>query len=297
MKYLFYLILIIVVPTNIALAGYFNINKNSDFSENKVGDEILLSIEIQTENESYNAVSGNLNIDEGLEIQQVVLRNSVVSAWVTNPSKATSNNISFAGIIAGGLQGSGTLFEVVAVPKYDGNFNINLSQSSLFKNDGLGTEEIKENKNLNLQVRNLFPGENNNKLNWQDKTAPEYFEAILVKDENISENKYVIIFEAIDKGSGIRSYDILEGKKLFEQVESPYVLKNQKINEKIYVKARDYYGNERVVRVDVPNRLCFGIKCFNQNIVIPIITFVFLLFLFIWRKQAKEFKKIEEKIS
>ncbi len=297
MKYFIY-ILIFLLTTNTALAGSLTLQqKNSGPANQKVGDELLLEINFQTELESYNAVSGTLSVDPSFEIIQIITRNSVISAWIENPSKSKTNTISFAGIIAGGLQGSGTLFELVIVPKEAGVFPVELKNISIFKNNGLGTEETLNTQDKEIPVRSLLPGEVPSKLTWTDTTPPEQFDALLVKDPTIANNKYVLVFEAIDKGSGIRSYSVLEGKKLFEQAESPYILKNQKINEKIYVKAKDYYGNERVVRVDIPNSACFGAQCVNQKILIVTLALIFVLFLVIWRKQSKEFRKIKERVS
>jgi hypothetical protein len=296
MKFFKYFLILLALGANNVFAGSINF-ENKNYEDVKTGDEILITINFDTENESYNTISGNLSIDESFEIKQIKTGNSIISAWIENPSKSKNNNIKFSGIIAGGFNGQGTIFEIIATPKISGYGNLKLEDVFIYKNDGSGTEEKISEKNLNISVREILPGESNSKISIIDKISPEKFVVELVKDINIENGKYVLVFEAIDKGTGIKTYEVLEGKKLFKQAESPYVLKNQRINERIYVKAIDYEGNERVSRVDIPNKICIGVRCFNQNITIIILAIAFISSFIIWRKQSKEFKKISKIVS
>lgn len=295
-KFILLFLIAILINTSNALAGsiYF---KEEKYPDTKEGDELLISINLETEGVSYNAVSGKLSVDERLEIRQIKTGGSIISAWIENPSKSKNNEIIFSGIIAGGFNGEGSIFEIIAIPKTTGNLSINLFDLSIYKNDGAGTEEKDSNKKLNISARELMSGEKNTKITLIDKISPEKFDVKLIQDKNIEDGKYVLIFEATDKGTGIKTYEVLEGKKLFKQVDSPYVLKNQRINERIYVKAIDYEGNERVSKVDIPNKICLTTKCFNQNILIVTLLILFICSFIIWRKQSKDFKKISERAS
>lgn len=297
MKYIkIFLFTIIIFKANTIFAGSVDFT-NKTYEDVKTGDEISIGINLKTDNESYNTVSGKLLIDENFEIKQIKTGNSIISAWIENPAKSKNNELVFSGIIAGGFNGDGQIFEIIAIPKSSGILNSSLSEIFIYKNDGAGTEEKDASKNLNISVRNILPGEKNSKITLIDKISPEKFEVNLIQDKNIEDGKYILIFEAIDKGTGIKTYEVLEGKKLFKQAESPYVLKNQRINERIYVKAIDYEGNERVSRVDIPNKICIGVRCFNQNITIIILAIAFISSFIIWRKQSKEFKKISKIVS
>ncbi len=296
MKYLIYILILFTFFPSPASAGLIDFDMlNSE--DIKVGDEILITIALKTEGNSYNTVSGKLNVDNGLEIKQIKTGNSIISAWIENPSRSKDNQINFSGIIAGGFKGDGTIFQVLVVPKSTGNLPLNLEDTFILLNDGLGTQEPLPNKNISINARDLREGEQNVVITSRDKTSPEDFEALLVKDKNIAEGKYVLIFEAMDKGSGVKTYEVVEGKKLFKQAESPYVLVNQKINERIYVKAIDYDGNEKISKVYIPEKICVGHKCFNQKIAILILICTFILSFILWRRQSKEFKKISERLS
>jgi hypothetical protein len=295
MKYLSYILIIFFFTAQNAFAGFldFNITNTSNI---KSGDEVELSVSLNTEGVSYNTVSGTLNVDPGLEIKQIKTGSSIISAWIENPSKSKSNEINFSGIIAGGFSGNGTIFQIILIPKYPGAHNVQIQNSFILLNDGLGTEKSLQDKSLTINARELFEGEQNILITSKDKTSPENFEVILTKDKNIADGKYVLIFEATDKGSGVKTYEVLEGKKLFKQAESPYVLVNQKINERIYVKAIDYDGNERVSKVYIPEKICIGNKCFDQKITILILIFTFILSFIIWRRQSQELKRISERL-
>lgn len=297
MKYTLYIFTFFIITTNFALAGFLDIDILGGNTDHKVGDEILFEVNLNTEDGFYNAVTGELLVDENFEIKQIITGGSVISAWVENPTNSKNNQIDFAGIIAGGFKGNTKVFQIVAIPKNEGASSLYLQNISIFLNDGLGTEKILPSKNISLNIRNLAPGEDNVRITMKDNISPEKFDVILTRDSNIEGGKYVLIFEAIDKGSGIRTYEVLEGKKVFTQAKSPYVLVNQRLNERIYVKAIDYDGNERVVRVEVPGKVCVGIKCFDQKITILVLVIGFILSFILWRKQSKEFRKISETSS
>ena len=67
--------------------------------------------------------------------------------------------------------------------------------------------------------------------------------------------KWFLVFNAQDKDSGIDNYKILENRKWkiengnWEIAESPYLLKDQELKSRIYVKAVDKSGNERIAEV------------------------------------------------
>lgn len=283
-------IFLVLLGGNSASAASLLIDQENSLP--KTGDELLLTVSMNTEGESYNTVSGVLTLDRSLELRQIITGASVISAWLENPQNTKSNTIHFSGIIAGGLSGTGTLFQIIAVPKSAGTAQLTADTISFFRNDGTGSEEYIQPASLTLSIQNLAPGETNKKIKLLDTIPPELFEVILTQDKNIANNNHILIFNAIDKGSGIKTYSVLEGRKLFEHATSPYVLKNQRINEKIYVKAIDYEHNERVVAVRIPNKTCLVTYCIpNQSIVI-LFGILCIISFFIWRKQSTIFKKI-----
>ena len=52
------------------------------------------------------------------------------------------------------------------------------------------------------------------------------------------------------QGLGIARYEVCEGsKRKCALAESPYLLKNQKLNKNIFIKAVDKNGNERIAMI------------------------------------------------
>jgi hypothetical protein len=71
--------------------------------------------------------------------------------------------------------------------------------------------------------------------------------------------KYVLIFNTIDRESGISHFEVAEQKLKFcfpsekekwERAESPYLIKDQSLKSIIKVKAVDKVGNERIVTLN-----------------------------------------------
>lgn len=81
-----------------------------------------------------------------------------------------------------------------------------------------------------------------------DATLSEQFEAKVSRDTRLFENKYFLSFNATDAMSGLAYYEIKEGDATPEIVaQGPYVLKQQKRNVSITVRAFDKAGNDRTV--------------------------------------------------
>ncbi len=294
MKKILYTILIFIIFPTAVFAG--DVFLSFEASDTKVGDEILLGVEIDTQNKFYNAIEGTLIVGENIEVKQIITGSSVISAWIENPSKTKTNEISFAGIIAGGFNGNGKIFEIVAVPKDARSAEFLIKDVSIFLNDGAGTEEKITDSQKILQVREKGAYEENYVVLLTDRNPPEPFDVIIVKDINIADGKYVLIFEALDKGTGVKVYEVTEGRRVFRDAQSPHVLENQKLNKKITVKAMDYAGNERIMKVPIDGKICIGVECFNERILLVAVIALLLLTFIVWKKQSKELKRIQERL-
>jgi len=293
MKY-FYKILIVLVTLipQVILAVSLDIKINNN--DIKVGDEILIALEIDTLGKSYNAISGQLLVENSFEIKNINIGESLISFWIENPTKTKNNTIDFSGIIPGGLNGSGNIFEITLLVKNTNLGQLTLRSVSIFENDGLGTEKKIPDKSININPRNLIAGEENTKILKTDTTKPDPFTVTLLSEKNLLNGKYVLIFNTKDRESGVKMYTALEGKNIFENVESPYVLQNQKINERIYVKAIDYFGNERISEVNIPNKICMKIKCFDQRFLIAFIVIMLIILSVVWINQNKKIRFLKK---
>lgn len=88
-----------------------------------------------------------------------------------------------------------------------------------------------------------------------DATPPEEFEPQIGQDPAVFEGKYFLSFATTDKTSGADHYEIKEGKGEWRIGNSPYLLEDQSLRNKILVKAVDKAGNERIVEIIPPCKI------------------------------------------
>ncbi len=270
-----------------AFAGDISISKILPAtSDLKIGDEILIGVELRSDGTEYNAIDGILELPPIFEVEKVVTGNSFVSIWVKNPANFEGNKIEFSGIAPAGYNKEvGAVFSIVLKAISSGQGNVSMKKSSIFRNDGVGTEDKISEKSLSLGVREIKSGETPYSVSVKDVTPPEEFTATLVKDPKLYGGKYALIWSASDKGSGISSYDVITGRKVFKHVTSPYVFPNQLLNGKIRVVAYDTEGNIRTSEVPIPGKVCLGVSCFGVSDVVFAFGVVIAITFIIWRKR------------
>jgi len=181
----------------------------------------------------------------------------------------------------------GSIVKVVFLAKKTGPTNFYLSDNSiLYLNDGQGTKTSAQNQKVSLTILESdgsVPVQNT----WQenltsDKTAPRNLIIQLGKDPYTFEGQYFISFFAEDKESGIDHYEVKEGDKDFVTTASPYILSDQSLKSKIFVKAVDKNGNEKVL--EFKNTKAFYLQSWFISLVIILIIY------FIWQKKKSNRK-------
>lgn len=289
---LFFLFLIFFISKPL-FAAEISIEKIlPSISDLKVGDEVLLNVVMDSEEVVYNALEGDMVFPENIEIEKVITGNSFISVWIENPVNFSKNKIRFSGISPSGYNSTkGNIFSVVLKVVNKGDATIKIENAKVFQNDGLGTQNVPKLKNLNIKTRYIKNGEEPYLVSVKDSTPPEDFKIELIKDKNIFDGLYTLVFSTLDKGSGVKYYDVIEGHNVFKQVQSPYVLKNQSLNEKIYVKAVDFEGNERIAVFKPENKICIGTSCYGYVWLIVFILFMSSSVYILWKKKKRLFRK------
>ena len=190
-------------------------------------------IEVDTGTEDINALEGTLVLPEGIRVNETQTGNSVILFWIT-PLEQVGNTITFAGMTPGGFTGKYLVFTI------SGDFNaqdlerVRFQSVNALKNDGSG---------MSVPVK-LFLSPVEVKA---DMEPPEDFTPVIANDPNVFDGKYFLVFATQDKGTGIDHYDVREGRwGWFREAGSPYLLKYQRLDRDVYVKAIDNAGNERV---------------------------------------------------
>lgn len=225
-------------------AEVFFESENNKFT---IGEDFLVNFYLDAEGESVNAVSGKIVFDQNiLEVKEIRDGNSPINFWIQKPIE-DQEGVVFSGITPGGLSlDKNLVFGIVFSPKKSGNGTINLEEIEILKNDGNGNRAQVKITPLNFSVRDGAGLSNFPKI--IDEEPPEDFRPDIGKDPEIFGGQYFLVFVTQDKGSGIDHYEIREGFwGKYERAESPYLIKDQSLNKKIYVKAVDKALNERVV--------------------------------------------------
>jgi len=190
-------------------------------------------IEVDTGVEDINALEGTLVLPESVHVREIQTGNSVILIWVEEPHQ-TGNVITFAGITPGGFTGKYLVFTINGEFDEEDLERVRFESINALKNDGSGASvPVKMSLSLIAFKDDIEP--------------PEDFRPVVASNPNVFDGEYFLVFATQDKGSGIDRYEVREGRwGFFREVESPYLLKYQRLDRDVYVKAIDNADNERV---------------------------------------------------
>jgi hypothetical protein len=298
------------------------LNLYSKRQEIGLDQQFKVDLFLNTEGENINALEGKILFSaDQLELKEINDGGSIVSFWLEKPKALNNTNtlnnanenitrnnaniditrnsaniqeVVFSGIVPGGFSGEkGLILSLVFKTKKEGQAFIEISDSKVLLNDGLGTETKLKTENLSININpNISVPEY---IAPSDKEPPEDFKPEIVSDPNIFDGKYSLIFETKDKGSGVDKYFVYENMRKRTRIdtnewvvaESPYLLKDQKLRSYIYVKAVDKAGNERIVYLNPKYPLKWYEKWEIWSIIILILIFIYAIFKLIKRKIKK----------
>ncbi len=252
----------------------------------RVGDVFVAELKLEDLNQKINAMDGLVIFDPAfLQVQDVSTGDSVFKLWPRTPDfTSIEGKIMFTGGVPSGTMG-GSIVKVAFLAKKAGQANFYLSDDSiLYLNDGKGTKTSAQNQKVALTVLESdgsVPAQNT----WQenltsDKISPKNLIIQLGKDPYTFDGKYFISFFAEDKESGIDHYEVKEGDKDFVTTVSPYILADQSLKSKIFVKAVDKAGNAKTV--EFKNTKAFYLQPWFIGLVLIAVIY------FIWQKKKKK---------
>ncbi|MDD5547411.1 MAG: hypothetical protein PHN74_00715 [Candidatus Pacebacteria bacterium] len=272
----------VLLAASICLAAEIKISGNSEI---KIGSQSEININIDTQYQNINAVEGNIIFpDSVLKLKEIKTGLSIINFWVEQPKISSSGNIRFSGIIPGGYQGNGSnILSLIFEAKELGMASsvqriIKIENLKILLNDGKGTlAEAKTNDfrfSISKNTTDIQNTDLENNLH-KDIASPELFEPVLSKNQNIFAGKYFLVFTTQDKGSGIDHYEVKEGEEDFVVAETPYLIKDQNLKSRIFVKAIDKEGNEITVEYS-PKKLWYLNYWLYIIIIIGIVGAVFI---------------------
>jgi hypothetical protein len=258
------------------------------------GDQFPMFFRIDTKGETLNALGGSIKFASNLKVLGLLDGQSVVGVWNERPKlpiKANSN-LSFSGILPGGYDGEdGLIFALNMEAGESGRTEVSLENVVAFENDGLATPATTTVRSLSFEIK---PRSGSSTLiESSDREPPESFQPLIAREESIFDGRYFLVFQAVDKQSGLDHYEVAEVRMAgrwsnlspnWEDAESPYELNDQALTSDIYVRAVDRSGNFIVIKV--PARFptpSSELPLWLGLWVVVLFLFVLLLLYAVWR--------------
>lgn len=258
-------------------------------SEIKLDSFWEASFWLDTQQETINALEGQITFPaDQLDLVEIKDSSSLINFWVDKPHLTGQGVIRFSGIMPGGYTGQGEIFKLVFKTKKEGAGLLTSQQNKVLLNDGLATPAVVFQQNFSFVISTDFPAQSVVLVDLTDREPPEPFTPILTKIPEIGGDNYLLLFSTQDKNSGLDYYEIKEGNEPFVKVESPYVLKNQKLNKPIIIRAIDRAGNERKMTIAAVNETIWYEKLGFFAIILSVIALGYLLRRGLWRKRKQK---------
>lgn len=240
----------------------------------KLTSAYTAALNVDTNTNSINAIEGTLLIPQNISIAKIYDGNSTILFWVDKPIlDKDTNTIRFSGFTPGGFQGNRNLFS------FDGNFTEKDLDKFVFQNvralanDGQGTV---------VQVKLTIASTTINK----DTTSPEIFVPEISKSPDAFNNSYFISFVTQDKGTGIDHYEYATTRffnpslNSWKTAQSPLVLTKDEASKRIFIKAVDGAGNERISTLFGPNYFEYTfIRFIIGVLIICVLSYITKMFL------------------
>ena len=145
---------------------------------------------------------------------------------------------------------------------------------------------IVKKQNLHLSISK---GEAGTFYNAVDDELPESFTPGIIEDSDLFEGAHTLVFTTKDKGSGVDYFEVREGVlSNYTRAESLYRLNHQALDRKIYVKAVDKMGNERI-EIFYPQNW----RPWHEHtwVIVSILILCILSLLIFWKILRKRLKK------
>ncbi len=225
------------------------------------GDALETTLYFDADGESINAIEGTITFPAAvLELAEIRDGNSILNFWVEKPSKAqaSSGSFRFSGIIPGGFSAQGgRVLSLVFTAREQGGASVTLADAHAYLNSPEASAAILGTGVFNAEI--LVPAGEPVAIEPKDDTEdPETFMPEVSSNIDLFEGRQFAVFDALDKGSGIDRYRVLETHMRYpwlalfsswKDATSPYVLADQSGERYIFIKAIDRTGNTRVERI------------------------------------------------
>jgi hypothetical protein len=213
-------------------------------------------VKADTAIDTANAVAGEIVFPNGLSVTNVYYGDSAVTLWIEQPSFDRETGVlSFSGITPGGFRGDRPVFSFTVVSEDGGTYPVDLRNMHMLKNDGLGTSLAVKDTTIRLSV----PAGASDDFIIEDGILPEEFTPVISRTPELFAGEPFLTFAAQDKGTGIDHYEFASARfgapreDEWITVTSPLLIPKEIFAKRLYIKAVDGAGNERVSSTQGPN--------------------------------------------
>jgi len=277
-KFILLLVLVLLPLSSLQAAQLFF---DRDKTAMAVEQQFILPLYLDTEDRAINAFEGEIIFpDHLLKIKEIRYHDSFINFWIEQPN-IQGNKIKFSGIVPGGYLGQKSLvLSVIFEALQIGEGQISFDNLRLLLNDGAGTAAVLNAQNWSFEINDSEPIILNEIKPIIDVDPPEFFEPILTQVVDIAGEQFILIFATQDKGSGISHYKIKEGHLDWVTATSPYVLKNQSLDDEIIVKAVDKAGNQRLATIEPLHDKPWYAKIKIFGIIVLVTLLIIIAYLF-----------------
>lgn len=232
-----------------------------------------VEVRLDSADEGVNALDGEVVLGSDVaDAVSVSDGSSIVSLWVERPAppppvagegiRNRGTAIRFSGIIPGGFQGSGgKVLSLTLAPRASGELSLEFSSSTVaYRNGPDGQPAELQLEGTSVVVRSekqpVFG------VAQPDRDAPEPFSPQLVRNPQLLEGRWALVFSTTDKRSGVSHYDVRElpatwwgqllGRSRWASATSPYAVEDQSLRRTLQVRAVDVAGNVRYAALRPP---------------------------------------------
>jgi hypothetical protein len=286
----------IFLPHSVFASNVYIDTSHTDFF---VGDTILFSVRVDSENKNINVVEGSVMLDYPAELASLIDINtagSTFSLWPGKPLPSESNtSISFTGGSPGGLNSKDAIiFNIVLKLQTVGRITLSPDNISVYINDGKGTEDEVHVNNIIIDVLpeklDSQAADDWNTIISNDTTPPEPFEIYLGQEESIFDGKKFLSFSTTDKQSGIAYYEVIENDLPPVRSDYTYILQEQNEPVKVTVVAYDSAGN---ARESIYSSTPYSVPKASYSTIIIISVLLLLIIVFVIYKRRKKNKFVQ----
>ncbi len=264
-------------------------------SNNSIGksEQFYVDILLDTEGKTVNGIEGSVNFSkDSFSFVRAEEGKSMVNLWIQKPV-LNNETLEFSGIMPNGFSGvidpfnpdnklPGLIVRLIFEGKNEGNSLITTSKFLTTLNDGAGTLENILDSNIAITVSGVS---NNYIYKTKNDETPE-LTANIIRDPNLYNNKYVLVYEAKDSLTGIKEVLIKEGRRPWKKIESPYLLEDQSRHSIISIQATNYSDSSIVINID---QLPYKLFSF-WNIYVSILIILIIASLFFIKKRYEKYK-------